>query len=476
MSYELLAETIVTLVGGKENIKSVIHCATRLRFKLSDEDLAKTDELNQLDGVVTVMQSGGQYQIVIGTHVSQVYAFVLSEAGMQQTNEQKNLPLEASGKEQEHESLFNRFIDIISSVFTPILGILAASGMIKGLVAILLVTNVITPVSGIYQLLWAVGDALFYFFPVALGYTSAKKFGLNPLLGITIGCALLYPGLVNLIGTEPAQIVFKDSLFAAPVYFDFFGIPVLMMKYGQSVIPIILSTFCASKLEKWLKKVCPDIVKMFFVPFFTLIIIVPLTFIIIGPIATWASSLLSSGVLWVYQVSPPLAGALIGGLWQILVMFGLHWGFVPIGLMNMQQFGSDPVMALMFAVPFATMGSVLGVMLKTKDIKLKSLCAPCFITGIFGISEPAIYGITLPRKIPFYCTIIAGSVGGLIMGICGSRSYTQGGMGIFALPNRISPDGLDLGFYGSVIAIIAGFVIAASLTFIFWNDKKTVKE
>lgn len=471
MSYEPLAKTIVELIGQKENVKSVTHCATRLRFKLKDEEKADTEAINQLDGVVTVMQSGGQYQVVIGTHVSQVYEYVLSELALMQAD--PHLVTETEADDQGQESLFNRLIDIISSVFTPILGILAASGMIKGLVAILLVTGVVTPDSGTYQLLWAVGDALFYFFPVALGYTSAKKFNLNPLIGIVIGSALLYPNLANLIGTPAPSVMFQGTLFEAPVYFKFLGIPVLMMSYGQSVIPIILATFCAAKLESWLQKVCPDVVKMFFVPFFTLIIVIPLTFIMIGPIATWASSLLSSAVLWIYNVSPPLAGAVIGGLWQVLVMFGLHWGFIPIGLLNIQSFGYDPVMALMFAVPFATMGAVLGVMLKTKDKKVKSLCAPCFITGIFGISEPAIYGITLPRKIPFYCTLIAGAVGGTIMGFAGSKTYTQGGMGLFALPNRISENGLDMGFYGSLIGIIVAFIVAFSLTFVFWKERQT---
>ncbi|ALS38390.1 PTS system beta-glucosides-specific IIC component [Enterococcus rotai] len=471
MSYEPLAKTIVELIGQKENVKSVTHCATRLRFKLKDEEKADTEAINQLDGVVTVMQSGGQYQVVIGTHVSQVYEYVLSELALMQAD--PHLGTETEADDQGQESLFNRLIDIISSVFTPILGILAASGMIKGLVAVLLVTGVVTPDSGTYQILWAVGDALFYFFPVALGYTSAKKFNLNPLIGIVIGSALLYPNLANLIGTPAPSVMFQGTLFEAPVYFKFLGIPVLMMSYGQSVIPIILATFCAAKLESWLQKVCPDVVKMFFVPFFTLIIVIPLTFIMIGPIATWASSLLSSAVLWIYNVSPPLAGAVIGGLWQVLVMFGLHWGFIPIGLLNIQSFGYDPVMALMFAVPFATMGAVLGVMLKTKDKKVKSLCAPCFITGIFGISEPAIYGITLPRKIPFYCTLIAGAVGGTIMGFAGSKTYTQGGMGIFALPNRISENGLDMGFYGSLIGIIAAFIVAFILTFVFWKEHQT---
>lgn len=470
MSYEPLAKRIIELIGLKENVKSVTHCATRLRFKLKDENIADTEAINQLDGVVTVMQSGGQYQVVIGTHVSQVYAYILSELDLNQ-NESQLVSNDETGNEKQ-ESLFNRLIDVISSVFTPILGILAASGMIKGLVAILLVSGLVTTESGTYQILWAVGDALFYFFPVALGYTSAKKFNLNPLLGIVIGAALLYPNLANLIGTPAPSMMFQGTVFEAPVYFKFLGIPVLMMSYGQSVIPIILATFCAAKLEKWLQKVCPDIVKMFFVPFFTLLIVIPLTFILIGPIATWASSLLSSAVLWIYNISPPLAGAIIGGLWQVLVMFGLHWGFIPIGLLNIQSFGYDPVMALMFAVPFATMGSVLGVMLKTKDKKVKSLCAPCFITGIFGISEPAIYGITLPRKTPFYCTLIAGAVGGTIMGFAGSKTYTQGGMGIFALPNRISENGLDMGFYGSLVGIIAAFIVAFILTFVFWKESK----
>lgn len=406
MSYEALAKEIIKNVGGSGNISSLEHCATRLRFKLHDDGQAQTEDLKKLDGVVTVVKSGGQYQVVIGPHVADVYKEVVKAR-----QPGGDTPVEGEGastaqKTAKKAKVLDRFINVISGVFTPALGLLAASGIAKGLAAVLLATNVLSAQSGAYILLWAIGDTFFYFFPIILAYTSANKFGLSPILGIIIGASLVYPSLTALLSEgKPIYTLFEGTIFQAPVYFEVFGVPILLMKYAQSVIPSIIAVFFAAKIEKWLKRVLPKVIQMFMVPFATLIIIVPLTFLIIGPAATWLGAILGFLAKGAYDLNPTLAGLFIGGLWQVFVMFGLHWGLIPISLITIAQFGFDPLLALMLGTPFATLGAVLGVFLKTKNSKLKTLCVPCFATGIFGISEPAIYGITLPNKYPFIFTL-----------------------------------------------------------------------
>jgi PTS system beta-glucosides-specific IIC component len=470
MKYEQLSKDILKLVGGRENVNSVVHCVTRLRFKLKDEAKAKTEEIKNLEGVVTVMKSGGQYQVVIGNHVPDVYATLLqvgnlsgvSENG---SNDDKNLGLGA------------RFIDMISGVFTPILGVLAATGMIKGLAALVLALHWVEATSGTYQLLNIAGDGLFNFLPIFLGYTAMKKFGGTPFIGMAIAAALVHPGLTALTTGKPLYTLFSGTLFQSDVHVTFLGIPVILMSYASSVIPIILSTFVASRVEKGFKKIIPDVVKAFLVPFLTIIVMVPLTFLVIGPISTWAGSLLGAGTLWVYKLSPLVAGLLIGGFWQVFVMFGLHWGLVPIAINNLTTLHYDPVLATSIAVCFAQIGAVLAVMLKTKNKTLKSLSIPAFISGIFGVTEPAIYGITLPLKKPFIMSCIGGAVSGGIIAATGGKLWMIGGMGIFAFPAFIKPgSALDMTFYGVIIASIVGFIVAFALSYVFGFKDAASKE
>lgn len=394
-----MAKDILKHVGGRENIDSVIHCITRLRFQLKDEGKANTEVLKSMEDVVTVMKSGGQYQVVIGNHVSDVYKAVIAVGGFQETEEE-------SASEKKKSSL----IDILSSIFTPILGVLAATGMIKGFNALFVALGWLSTQSGTYQILNAVGDSLFYFFPIFLGYTASKKFGGSPFIGMAIGGALVYPALSGITASEPLYTLFAGTMFESPIHITFLGIPVILMNYASSVIPIILASYFGAKVEKSLKKVIPDVVKTFVLPFLTLLIVVPVTFLVIGPIATWAGQFLGQATLWLYNSSPLVAGALLGAFWQVLVIFGLHWGVVPIGYNNLAVHGIDPILALIFAASFAQIGAVLGVWMKTKDQKLKTLSIPAFISGIFGVTEPAIYGITLPLKKPFIMSCIAGEL------------------------------------------------------------------
>lgn len=469
--YNELAKNIVKNIGGKENVISLTHCITRLRFKLKDESIANDDVLKNMQGIVTVMKSGGQYQVVIGNHVPEVYADVCELIDID------NL----SGDEEPKKSgkLLDKGIDIVSGIFQPILGIMAACGMVKGLNALFIALGLYSDTSGGALIINAVGDGLFTFLPLFLGYTSAKKFGLKPMIGLVIGAIMCYPGIQagTISSTGDAMYtLFSGTMFESPVYISFFGIPVISMDYTGTVIPVILSVYFASKCEKVFNKIVPDLVKFFFVPMLTLLVALPITFIVIGPIATFGSTIISEFVFAVRDFSPLIAGAIVGLTWQILVIFGMHWGFIPVYINNIMTNGYDNVMMPFFACTFATSAVVLAIFFKTKDKKLKEMALPNFISGVFGVTEPAIYGILLPLKKPFIISCITGGIGGAFYGFFNLRKFMVGGMGIFELPAMIEPDGamgnLIVALLGIVISMVVGFV----LTMIFYKDKEEVVE
>lgn len=473
--YENLAKEIVGNIGGKENVISLTHCVTRLRFVLKDESKAQDDALKKMDGVVTVMKSGGQYQVVIGSHVPEVYADVCPLLGIE-SREQSDTAQE----EKLKGSLGDRFIDTVSGIFQPILGVLSACGMLKGLNSLFSFMGLYAESSGTYLYLNAFSDALFMFLPVLLAFTASKKFKLKPFVGMTIGCALCYPAIQMsaLSGAaEPLYTLFGGTAFESPVYQTLFGIPVIAMDYTSTVIPVILIIYFASKVQKMMEKIIPEIVAFFFVPMFTLVISLAAGFILIGPAATFGSNLILKGILLVRGFSPLAAGALVGGLWQVLVMFGLHWGFIPVYINNIMTIGYDNIMMPFFGATWATTGVVLAMMIKTKDKKLKSLCVPSAISGFFGVTEPAIYGITLPRKKPFVISCIASAIVGAFYGIIDLKEYIFGGLGIFEFPAMIDPatgdlNNVKMAIIGAAAAMILGFV----LTFLFCKADEEGKQ
>lgn len=461
MKYETLNKTILENVGGKENITGLTHCITRLRFKLKDESKANTNVLKNTDGVVTVIQSGGQYQVVIGNHVPDVYNEFVELAGL--SNSVDSEEVEKKG------GIFDTFIDLISSIFTPTFAVLIGAGMIKGLLAVLTATAVLDRTGGTYLILNAAGDGLFYFFPIFLGHTAAKKFKVNPFIGMGIGAALVYPTFAAAsANAEPLYILFKGTLIESPVYITFMGLPVVSMTYTQSVIPVIFAAYLASKLQALFNKIVPTVLKNLMVPFLVLIVTVPLTFLIVGPVTTWAGNLIGQGLSTLYAINPVISGILIGGFWPVFIMFGLHWGFVPIALNNYATLGYDIIMMSGLTTPLATAGATLAIFLKTKNKALKELSLPAVITAIFGITEPAIYGVTLPRKKAFISTMVSVGVGGAILGFFKSKVFINGGTGIFALPRFIDPqNGITNSFIGIVVASVVAFVLAFVLTFLF---------
>lgn len=469
--YNDLAKDIIKNVGGKENINGLTHCITRLRFKLKDESKANDDVLKNMQGIVTVMKSGGQYQVVIGNNVQDVYNDVTALIDVDNLN--------VSSEEKKSGKLLDKAIDVVSGIFQPILGIMAACGMVKGLNALFVAMGLYSDTSGGYMTINAIGDALFTFLPLFLGYTSAKKFGLKPMVGLVVGAIMCYPGIQASsvsAGKDAIFTLFDGTMFASPVYIDFFGIPVISMDYTGTVIPVILAVYFAAKCEKLFNEFIPDLVKFFFVPMLTLLVALPVAFIVIGPIATFGSTIISEFVFAIRDFSPLLAGAIVGGTWQILVIFGMHWGFIPVYINNIMTMGYDNVMMPFFACTFATSAVVLAILFKTKDKKLKEMALPNFISGIFGVTEPAIYGILLPLKKPFIISCIAGAIGGGFYGFFNFRKFMVGGMGIFELPAMIEPDGS----MGNLIVALSGIaitmVIAFVLTMILYKDKEEVKE
>lgn len=465
--YETLAKEIVKNVGGKENVSSLVHCITRLRFKLKDESKAKDDVLKNMDGVVTVMKSGGQYQVVIGNHVPDVFAEVMPLLGL----------AEEAGQEEDPEkgSLFNRAIDTISGIFQPILGIMAACGMIKGLNALFVALGLYSDACGGYLILNAIGDGLFNFLPLFLGYTAAKKFKLKPMLGLVIGAIMCYPTIQNSAlsaGGNALYTLFGGTMFASKVYTDFFGIPLIGMDYTGTVIPVIFVVYFASKCEKFFNKFIPDLVKFFFVPMLTLLVAIPAGLLVIGPLATFGSTIIAEAVMTVRNFSPMLAGAIVGLTWQILVIFGLHWGFIPVYINNIMTNGFDNVMMPFFACTFATSAVVLGVFFKTKNKQIKEMAIPNFISGIFGVTEPAIYGILLPLKKPFIISCIVGGIGGGFYGAFNFRKFMMGGMGIFEFPAMIEPDGSMGNLIVAVVGVIISMVLGFAATMIFYKEKQ----
>ena len=464
--YETLAKEILNYVGGKDNVNSLTHCITRLRFKLKDESIAQDEALKNLEGVVTVMKSAGQYQVVIGNQVQDVYEQLapLLHAEQPQTVQ-----------DAEKEKLLDRFVDIISGIFQPILGIMAACGMIKGLNMLFMTLGLYAETSGGYMIINAIGDALFTFLPLFLGYTSARKFGLKPMVGLVIGGIMCYPGIQSsaLSGSlKPLYTMFEGTMFASPVYIDFFGIPVISMDYTSTVIPVIFIVYFASKCEKLFSKFVPDLVKFFFVPMLTLLVALPIGFLLIGPVATFGSKIIAETIISIRNVSPMLAGGLVGLTWQILVIFGLHCGFIPVYINNIVTNGYDNVMMPFFACTFATSAVILVIMLKTRDRKMKELCLPNFISGIFGVTEPGIYGILLPLKKPFIISCIAGGIGGAFYGFCNFRKFSMGGMGIFEFPAMMEPDGSWGNLLVAVSGVLLTMIAAVILMLLFYREKE----
>ncbi|HEM6136668.1 TPA: PTS glucose transporter subunit IIA [Streptococcus suis] len=469
--YSELAKDIVDHVGGKENISSLKHCVTRLRFGLKDESKADTDYLKARDGVVTVVQAGGQYQVVIGNHVPDVYAAVQKVAGIAGDGS-----LDIDEGDGPKGNLFERFIDLLSGIFQAFLGPLAAAGIIKGIVAIMASRGMTSDNSAVYAILNAAGDGFFQYLPLLVALTSARKFKMNEFTALAIGMALIYPTLPGSLATLKEAGL--DNVLGIPFVLPTAG------SYLSTVIPAILATWVASIIEKNIRKVTPDVVKLFIVPFVTILVAVPLTFLVVGPVANFISDILSNTFTAIMNFSPLLYGLILGATWQVLVMFGMHWAVVPLAIMQVASNGMSSILVPALLPNFTQTGVLLAIMLKSKESKVKTVAMPAFVSSIFGVTEPAIYGVTLPMKTPFFISCAVSGVIGAAMMFFNVTGYSVGGMGVFLYPSLVNPangdmSGMVAAIGLTVAAIVASFAIQMALPVPYLygepTEKKTVE-
>ncbi|MDQ1075357.1 MULTISPECIES: beta-glucoside-specific PTS transporter subunit IIABC [Microbacterium] len=443
MDYSKTAAGVLRGVGGEANVRSLVHCATRLRFVLNDESKADTAAIAALPGVVTVAQAGGQYQVVIGTDVPDVYAAIGRISSLTAAS------TEAVATSGPRKSLFNRFISMIAALFTPLLWALAGTGLLKAFLAAAVTFGWIDPQTTTYVVLNALADAFIHFLPLALAFTAARYFKANEFTSFAIAAALVYPSLSTLTG-------------AADV--TFFGIPFTMVSYVTSVIPIIVIVWLQSYAERFLYAALPAVLRRFVTPMLVVLVAVPLVFVVIGPLSAVVSGWLGGGIAWIFQAAPWAGGAIMGGLWQIFVMFGLHWGLAPLAALELQEAGRSLIIAPLFASVLAQGAAAFAVFLRTRNRTLKSLAAPATLSAVLaGITEPAVYGVNLPLKRPFAFGIVGGAVGGAMI------SLGDGFTTAFVTPSALSlpalignGDGVAL-----VIGLLASLVVPFVLTLVF---------
>lgn len=447
IDYGKTARELVQELGGDENITNVAHCATRLRFILKDETIVDTAKVSKIPGVITTVQAGGQFQVVIGNHVKDAYEQVLKLVSIDEKQAKD------TGKKG---GIFSRIIDIISSIFAPFLYTLAACGILQGILGIFVAMNAIDTTGGTYQILNFISWTAFTFLPVLIAVTASKKFGVNTFVAVVIACALVSPDYINMVNA------------GQDVYF--LGIKVQLLSYTSSVIPIILSIWIASYVQKFFDKYLPIVVRNLFSPMFTIVIMVPLTLLAFGPIGNTIGGAIGGAYNYLYGLSPIVAGVIVGGLWEVLVIFGVHWGITPVTVGNYANLGYDTFTGLQASAVFSQAGAALGVFLKTKDKDMKGVSLSAAVTGLFGITEPAIYGVNLRLKKPMICGCVAGAVGGGIAGAFNAVSWGYNMPGIATLPAYFKAGHMTQ-FTGLLISIVVAFVLGIVLTYIVGFDE-----
>ncbi|WDH99336.1 beta-glucoside-specific PTS transporter subunit IIABC [Paenibacillus urinalis] len=444
MDQQQLSKDILKLVGGEENIDQVTHCMTRLRFNLNDNDKADKKTLQNTPGVMGVMINGGQFQVIIGNEVPKVYNALVgnmskspdagTSSGTTVTKEKKN-PLSA-------------LFDFISGVFTPILPAITGAGMIKGIVALLVTFGWMSETSSAYQILSAIGDGAFYFLPIILAISTARKLGSNMYIGAAIGGAILHPTLTALLASGESV--------------TFAGLPVIAATYASSVIPILIAVWLASYVEKAVDKVTHASLKLIVVPTVTILVIVPLTLIAVGPLGVIIGDSLTGAFSWLFDNAGLFAGLIVGGTFSLLIITGMHYALVPIMIGSVAALGYDYLIPMMMVANFAQAGSALGVALKTKNKQTKSLAFSTSITGFMGITEPAMYGVNMKYKKPFIAALLGAGIGGAFMSYFNTKAYVIGGLaGLPGIPMVIGDT-----FIYAIMGLVIGTAAAAILTYI----------
>ena len=480
MDYKQLAQAIIDNIGGRSNVKSVVHCATRLRFTLNDASLADTDKISKLKGVLKVVNAGGQYQIVIGPDVPQVYQQIISIGHF----EAAEAVADDEAEKEDTRSPLSRVLEAIASIFQPIIPAITGAGLLKAVMALCTTFGWLENGSQTYVILNAMADAAFYFLPILLAASCAKKFKCNQGTAMALGGILVYPGLTDLMktvaangsaiaaaGSAEAAVAAGTVAEGAATSIKLFNIiPVqVVTSYASSVIPIILGVILMSYVEKLVQKICPKAFKFFFVPFFSLTIAGILTLTILGPLGTWASDLIQIFFTWLKGTAPWIVPTVVGIFSPLLVMTGTHYGLIPIGTNNLTTAGHDAVVGPGMLVSNTAQGAAgLAVAFRSKNPETKQLASSAGFTGVLGITEPVLYGVNLRYTFPLYAAMIGGGVGGLFLGLTGVERFGAGSPGLLVLPVYLpTAEAAALGFtMSNFVCALIGVVIAMLVSFI----------
>ena len=465
MDYKKTAAEILPLIGGKENILSLVHCATRLRFSLADGEAFQAEELKKVKGVMGAMFTGGQYQVIIGTDVNHVYDNLLHMTGLEggsvEIVEQADLKNGGSGN---GSGKMAKAMDIISSLFTPAIAAITGAAMIKVVLVILTMTGLMDASEQTYQMFSMVGDAPFYFMPVILAYTSSVKFGVDPMVGLTIGLCMVHPTYLSLIDAGEAVRMFGL-------------LPVNLAKYTSTVLPVILVIYVASWVQKLAEKLSPKVIRFFFKPLLTLIIMTPLTFCIVGPLGNLCGKVLEGGLSIVQVNAPWFLPIFFGAFGPIVIMLGMHYAVtIPLALAAIQAFGYDMLGPGFLVANIAQGAAALAVAVLAKDKDFKSLATSTGVSAILGTTEPALYGVNLRLKKPLYASILGGLIGGIICGIAGVKRIVFGPTGLTSIAIFIDPDN-GMNFVFALIGVAATFAATFVITYaLVRKDRSILKE
>ena len=465
MDNHKIALQIIDGVGGKKNVSGLTHCFTRLRFVLKDESKASKDKVSSIEGVIQVVEASGQFQVVLGNKVEAIYEEIMPLL---------ENPATEDGEQDKKVGIGTKILNVVTAIFTPTIPAIAASGMLKGILAVaaligLNVYHVDIKTFNTYIILNAASDALFYFMPVILARSAAKVFKTNEYIAMTLGATLCYPTLVELMTGNKAVTLF--------------GIGITKANYVSSVVPIIIAVFVLAYVEKFVKKIMPDVLKIIMVPTLSLLIMVPATLMIFGPIGIYIGNAVNWAYHYIMNLSPILLGAFVGGIWCVLVIFGAHRAIIPIGINDVAKTGRQNLLAFAGAANFSQAGAALGVFFKTKNKNLKTVAASATVTALFGITEPAIYGANLRLKKPMVYAVISGALGGALMGWGGSYGNAFANQGVLTIPVYASAGtkaficyilGCLIAFGGAcILTVILGFNDLPSDDLVEKNSSKT---
>lgn len=486
--YTELAKQIEEKIGGVDNVKVLVHCMTRLRFQFYENSKVDKAGLEQINGVLKVMIASDQYQVVIGSHVGEVMKTFEDVTGRtfgedEDLNEStellagKNLNQtegEVFNKKTEKVSvaskpanekkknafsrIVNAYIDVVSGIFMPVMGAMAGAALLKALVIMSTTFGWLSTESTTYTLLYAIGDAFFYFLPIFLAFSAAEKFKANKYVAVVIAAAMIYPTILSLQSEGGAV--------------HFFGIPVVLINYTSSVLPILVAVYGQSKIEIILKKFVPKSVQSFLSPFLTLLIVVPVSLIVIGPLTSGISDAIASALVQLIEISPTVTAIIFGCLWQVMILFGLHWGLLPIVMNNISIYGGDMLLPLVNGATFAIAGAVLAVWIKTKKSSIKQIAGPAFVSALVGgVTEPALYGLILKYKRPFVIVCLTTGISGMAMAAAGVMWPSFMSVNILTLPALYAIGGVPV-----LINAVIAFFLALVLTYIFGFKDSMVQD